>query len=104
MKKTVICLLTAAVLCVGQVPVVMAQSDQSTVKPIVITELQTGGATDATAEFVELYNPNDTSIDVTGWQLQYRPASGTVTGLAGYKHQSYPRLPCQQRSRLHGQH
>jgi len=78
MKKAAICLLTAAVLCVGQAPVVWAQTDQPTAKPILITELQTGGSSDATEEFVELYNPNDTAIDITGWQLQYRAASGTA--------------------------
>lgn len=78
MKKAAICLLTAAVLCVGQAPGVWALTDQPTIKPILITELQTGGATNATEEFVELYNPNDIAVDVTGWQLQYRAASGTA--------------------------
>lgn len=79
MKKAVTCLITAAVLCVGQAPVVRAESNPSTIpQPIVITEIQTGSVSDATAEFVELYNPNDTSVDVTGWQLQYRAATNTA--------------------------
>lgn len=43
---------------------------------IIISELQTGSTSDATEEFVELYNPTTSSIDVTGWVLQYRAASG----------------------------
>lgn len=52
---------------------VRAGSNQNHVR---IVELQTGGTQDATEEFVELYNPGDTTINVTGWLLQYRPASG----------------------------
>ena len=79
MKKQVITLLIVAVLCVGQAPAVLAESPLLTPNHIIISELQTGGAQDATEEFVELYNPNSTAVDITGWQLQYRAASGTAT-------------------------
>lgn len=80
MKKAVIFTLVTAVLCVGQAPVARAATiPEPTPKSILIAELQTGGTTDATQEFVELYNPNPASIDITGWQLQYRTASGTAT-------------------------
>lgn len=39
--------------------------------PVVITELQTGASDDAKAEFVEVYNPNASTVSVAGWQLQY---------------------------------
>ncbi len=46
---------------------------------IVISQFYTqGGAAGATfrADFVELFNASDTSIDVTGWSLQYGSATG----------------------------
>ncbi|MDO5617990.1 ExeM/NucH family extracellular endonuclease [Kocuria sp.] len=38
-----------------------------------------GGSANApyTHKFVELYNPTDTAVDLTGWSLQYRSATGT---------------------------
>jgi len=79
MKKTATSILLAVVLCVGQTPAVHAESPVSTPVPtnIIISEIQTGGASDATEEFVELYNPNDVAVDISSWQLQYRAASGT---------------------------
>lgn len=42
-----------------------------------LSEIQAGGA-DAGDEFVELYNPNDRSVSVAGWSLQYFAASETA--------------------------
>ena len=42
---------------------------------VVISEIQTDGTT-ATDEFVELYNPNSTDVDLTGWRLTKRTAGG----------------------------
>ncbi len=48
---------------------------------IVISEIQIGGLT-TTDEFVELYNPTNNSIDLTGWRLQKKSSSGaTVVNL-----------------------
>ncbi len=49
---------------------------------IVISEIQIGGQT-ANDEFVELYNPTDTSIDVSGWRLSRRSSAinGSITNL-----------------------
>jgi hypothetical protein len=44
---------------------------------IVISELQTGDATSLSNEFVELYNPLATDVDVGGWTLEYKSATGT---------------------------
>jgi hypothetical protein len=73
MRKTILFIL-AAVLTANNV----ALPTKAEVNPphIVISELQTGGTSDATEEFVELYNPSETTVDVTGWLLQYRAASG----------------------------
>lgn len=43
--------------------------------PLLIVEVQTAGASSSTEEFVEIFNPNPITIDITGWQLQYRSAS-----------------------------
>ena len=79
MKKAILYTLIGGVLCIGQTPVAHAASDLPQPANILISEVQTGGASDTTEEFVELFNPNDAPVDITGWQLQYRAASATAT-------------------------
>jgi len=43
---------------------------------VLIVEMQTGSPESASQEFVELHNPNDAEIDITGWLLQYKSATG----------------------------
>lgn len=49
---------------------------------VVISEIQVGGQT-ANDEFVELYNPTDTLMDLSGWRLSRRSSaiSGSITNL-----------------------
>ncbi len=47
---------------------------------IVVNEIQTAGQT-SKDEFVELYNPTDASIDVTGWRLTKKTATGNEANL-----------------------
>lgn len=51
----------------------------STTNHIVISEVQTGSASSASQEFVELYNPTDQPVALDGWKVEYRPASATST-------------------------
>jgi phosphatidylserine/phosphatidylglycerophosphate/cardiolipin synthase-like enzyme len=46
---------------------------------IVISEFATRGGSigNQAGEFVELYNPTSADVDVSGWELQYRSASGS---------------------------
>jgi len=44
---------------------------------VVINEVQVGSAASASDEFIELYNPCTTTIDLTGSSLVYRSAAGT---------------------------
>lgn len=46
---------------------------------ILITEIQTAGATGDKEEFVELYNPNDKEIDLTNWYIQKKTKSGSIS-------------------------
>src|SRR5438046_10431590 len=43
---------------------------------IVISEVASRGASSATDEFVELYNPTLSSVDISGWKLQYKSQTG----------------------------
>ncbi len=43
---------------------------------LLIVEVQTGSTESAREEFIELHNSNDTEIDLTGWLLQYKSATG----------------------------
>jgi collagen type I alpha len=45
--------------------------------PIKVNEFSTGVTSAATNEFVELYNAGTTSVDVSGYKVVYRSASGT---------------------------
>lgn len=66
------------VLLFAPLATVMAETSSD---KVLIIELQTGGSGTGTAayEFVELYNPNNNPIDVTGWKLQYRAATKLPT-------------------------
>lgn len=79
MKKLLYTTIILALICFGQTPTARAAEDAASINHILISEIQTGGATDATEEFVELYNPGEASVDITGWLLQYRAASGVAT-------------------------
>ncbi len=49
---------------------------------LVISEVYGGGGNSGallTNDFIELYNPTDTAIDVSGWSIQWRSATGTST-------------------------
>jgi hypothetical protein len=58
-------------------PLITAEESVTTLPPLLITEVQTGGLTNAAEELVELYNPGNTALDLNGWQVQYMAATGT---------------------------
>lgn len=45
---------------------------------IVISEIQTASASDASQEFVELYNPTNTSISLNTWTMECASSAGTT--------------------------
>lgn len=66
---------------------VLAHAAQvETLPKLVLSELQTGGlkagVEDGRQEFIELYNPAATSLDVTGWRVEYLSASHNGAGAA----------------------
>lgn len=52
----------------------------ATASHLVISEVQIGGGV-STDEFVELYNPTNSNVDVTGWRLTKKTATGTESDL-----------------------
>ncbi|HLD70780.1 MAG TPA: lamin tail domain-containing protein [Negativicutes bacterium] len=49
---------------------------------LLINEIQIDsidGAGGTNDDWVELYNPNDMAVDISGWSLQYSPESGTIS-------------------------
>ena len=66
----------ATVLCMtcNAVPV-MAVGEE--VKHLIIAEVSPESKNAAGEEFVEVFNPNSSEVDVTSWQLQYRSSSHT---------------------------
>ena len=48
---------------------------------VVISEIQISGGSDADDEFVELYNPTDSSVDLTGWRLNKTNSGGSAQNL-----------------------
>ncbi|MFS0705076.1 ExeM/NucH family extracellular endonuclease [Cellulomonas sp. 179-A 9B4 NHS] len=77
-------LLTGGVVTAGA-----AQAAVSPDAPVVISEVYGGGGNSGatlTQDFVELYNPGDAPVDVSGWAVQYASAGGAswqVTRLTG---------------------
>ena len=66
---------------VGIIGIIMNWSGQILAAPanhIVISEIQTASASDASQEFVELYNPTSSSNSLEGWVLEYASSSGTT--------------------------
>ena len=55
---------------------VSVSADDST--SILISEILTGTSTGAGQEFVELYNSTSSSINITGWGVDYKPATSTT--------------------------
>jgi len=45
---------------------------------LLISEAQIAGLTDAKEEFVELYNPNNDDVDLTGWYVQRKTKTATT--------------------------
>ena len=45
---------------------------------VVISEFATRGPTAATDEFVELYNPTENAVDLSGWKMQYKATASTI--------------------------
>jgi predicted extracellular nuclease len=74
MKKKIISLI---IVFVGVVLIsanlVIAQSEP---KKLLIVEISTGNSQSASAEFVEIFNPNSTVVDLEGYKLEYKSASG----------------------------
>lgn len=48
---------------------------------VVISEIQIAGDADSDDEFVELYNPTGSTIDLTDWRLTRKTSSGTESNL-----------------------
>lgn len=45
---------------------------------LVINEIMVGSSSSASDEFVEIYNPCSSAVDLSGWRLVYRSASGST--------------------------
>ena len=58
---------------------------------VVISEVQVGGQTAANDEFVELYNPTNSSVSLNGWYLTGKSSDGKEYPLlAGFSDESIP--------------
>lgn len=70
-------LIVCIILPVSWSAVAYAQSAEIIVSKVLITELQTESELSANEEFVEITNISDELIDLSGWVLQYRSATGS---------------------------
>lgn len=87
MRRTIVlCFACLTVLLLIVLPLSMAVAAAEPNAPIqpklMISELQTGGVTltgteEGKQEFIELYNPADTHLDVTDWRVEYLAGSHT---------------------------
>lgn len=47
---------------------------------VVISEFSGGTTASSTDEFIELYNPTNSDVDLSNWQVSYKSATGTTWG------------------------
>lgn len=73
MKKHLSIVAISVILMSWPIKILAAPANQ-----IVISEIQTASASDASQEFVELYNPTSASISVDNWTMEYASSSGTT--------------------------
>ncbi len=70
-------------------PVLVTPSSAQVANHVVISEVYGGGGNSGATlknDFIELYNPTDSPVDISGWSVQYASATGTswqVTALTG---------------------
>ncbi|MEK7508902.1 MAG: lamin tail domain-containing protein, partial [Patescibacteria group bacterium] len=49
---------------------------------VVISQVQiTGGSGQTTRDFIELYNPTETTLDLSGWKLRKKTKTGTESSV-----------------------
>ena len=56
----------------------LAVTARASQKSILITEVQTGTEVSASQEFVEIYNDSSTQVDISGWSMYYKSATGNT--------------------------
>ena len=71
-------LVLALSLVMDLAPLFSVPSVSAAARPVLITGVQTGGATDASAEYVRVSSSGNANTDVSGWKLQYKAATGTT--------------------------
>jgi hypothetical protein len=84
--RFIACICAVVLLIAIATPSIAAMPTTGESAKLLISELQTGGLDalgneNGKLEFIELYNPDDLALDVTGWRLEYLSASHDGTGL-----------------------
>lgn len=72
MKKYLLTLALILTITFVSIPPVKAVSEH-----ILISEVAMGSSQSASDEFVELYNNSSSAVDISGWKLEYKSATGT---------------------------
>jgi hypothetical protein len=74
MKK--VCALLGASIMILSWPVQILAAESNYTNHIVISEIQTSSLTDASQEFIELYNPTNSLVKIDNWIIEYASSSG----------------------------
>jgi hypothetical protein len=77
-KLTALFVATAVIGTALPAGVLAAEQTEPAPQRVVISEVQAGSTVSTNQEFVELFNQTDLPIDVTGWRLEYKSATGTA--------------------------
>jgi len=80
MRGKIFCSFLILIIATGGFFIFGKNSEAAAADHLVISEVQITG-TPANDEFVEIFNPTNNSVDVTGWRLSRKTAGGTQSNL-----------------------
>lgn len=82
---------------VQEQPPAPVPQQQIVLRPPLIMEIMAGKDGNSGYEFVELYNPNDSAFDLTGWSLKKRSSTGTESSLVATSRLEGKSIPARSR-------
>ncbi len=78
MKGKIFCSFLILILATGGFFIFGRNLEAAAADHLVISEIQVAGATASDDEFIEIYNPTTSAVNIETWSIQYKSATGTT--------------------------